>query len=100
MLSYAIQSDMLDLVMFCLESGCNADVNTALKISCINNNLEMMTNILQCGADIHVINGDDFEYINLPTIKFLIEHKFSFKKTDMSKVFRSILFFCMYYFQY
>ena len=90
LLLHAIQSNILDLAMMCLESEC--DINTALKVGCINNNLEMMEHLLQLGADINVINGDDFAYIKLPSIKFLIQYKFIFNVEDISKVFHLILF--------
>ena len=96
LLQYAVQSNQLDLVMFCLESdskiNVNLNLNLAIRVGCATNNLDIMVYLLQYGADINAIGGDDFQYIGVSMIKFLIEREFIFTKEDMFKVFHEVLF--------
>jgi len=92
LLFYASQCDMLDLAVLCLELKLDCNINNALKISCLNNNLNIMTCLLQNGADINVIDDNDFSDISMTTIKFIIGHGFSFNETTIFKSFYSMLF--------
>jgi ankyrin repeat protein len=98
-LFYACQNNQLyphdisqfNLVTFCLEYGeCNID--TALKISCLNNNFETMTYLLELGAVINVIDEKDLLHTDIKMIKFLLQHEYIFTKQVLFEIFYILLF--------
>ena len=71
-LIYAIESNNLDLVMYCVENNC--DINLALRNSCRCMCLDIIIYLLQVGADINTVTFVDIRCKNIKIIKLLIDH--------------------------
>jgi hypothetical protein len=75
----------IDFIMFLVNYVPQLDLNKYLNYSCINNILDIMTYLLQNGADIHMINYEAMANANFDTIKFLIKYNCKIRKDILEK---------------
>lgn len=86
-LIYAVESNKLDLVTYCVENNTDCDLDTALKFSCRYMHLDIMVYLLQSGADINVITFNDVYCTNSEMMKLLVKYGLQITVTELNYIF-------------
>lgn len=86
-LAYAVESNKLDLVTYCVENNTDCDLNTALKYSCGYMHSDIMVYLLESGADINVITFNDIYCTNSEIMKLLIKYGLQITVAELNYIF-------------
>lgn len=86
-LMYAIESNKLDLVTYCVKHNTDCDINSALQSSCEMMHNEIIIYLLESGADINAIKFYDCYCNDVTTIKILIKYGLCIPEDTLDDVF-------------